>query len=37
VDYRINPESPDLEEFESPEHFINAEADPFVREIDDLI
>jgi hypothetical protein len=37
VDYRINPESPDLKEFENPEQFINADAEPFVREIDELI
>jgi len=37
VDYYMNPDKPDLQEFSDPKEFIETEAKPFLRKIDDLI
>ena len=37
VDYYMNPEKPDLQEFSNPEEFIEKEAKPFLQKVDELI
>ncbi len=37
VDYYINPEKPELEEFKDPEKFVNEVMEPFVERLDELI
>lgn len=37
VDYYINPEKPELEEFRDPETFVNEAMEPFVEKLDELI
>ena len=37
VDYYINPEKPELEEFTSPEQFVEGVMEPFVEQVNELI
>lgn len=37
VDYYINPEKPELEEFKDPKSFVNDVVKPFVKNLDELI
>lgn len=37
VDYYINPEKPELEEFKDPKSFVENVMRPFVKEIEELI
>lgn len=37
VDYYINPDNPQLEEFKSPSRFVENMMKPFVRKVDDII
>lgn len=37
VDYYINPEKPKLEEFKSPEDFVENIMKPFVQKVDEII
>jgi hypothetical protein len=37
VDYFIDPDNPELEEFASPEQFIEETVEEFVDEVDQLI
>ena len=37
VDYYMNPEKPDLEEFQKPEEFLENHAKPFIQKTQELI
>jgi uncharacterized protein (UPF0332 family) len=37
VDYYMDPEKPDMEEFKDPQNFVNQEVKPFIQEIEELI
>ncbi|MBS1263024.1 MAG: hypothetical protein MAG715_00191 [Methanonatronarchaeales archaeon] len=37
IDYYINPEKPELEEYRSPEAFIEKTVKPFTERIDEII
>ncbi len=37
VDYYINPDNPQLEEFKSPKKFVKNMMKPFVQKVDEII